>query len=162
MVLGSGASGLLVSKASAPPLAPGAVSIESDRENIRRYDNIHRGLGTVGVRLFDFGGAPSPANFLIYEIPPGASEGLHVHNLIDPALGAYDEYYLILEGHGEMLLAGRTIPVGPGDHVHTPLEIEHGIANPHDGVMLRVFLTYIDRAPRIRRRSSTEVRWPRP
>jgi mannose-6-phosphate isomerase-like protein (cupin superfamily) len=152
-LLGAGTSGMLISPLSAASGAAGSVSVESDREGIRRYDNIHGGLGTLGVRIFDFGRAPSPANFLIYEIPPGASEGLHVHNLIDPALGAYDEYYYILAGYGAMLLADRTIPVCPGSHIHTPLETPHGIMNTHHDATLRIFLTYIDRASSVGRQA---------
>lgn len=108
---------------------------------------MHHGVGTLGVKLFGFGGAPAPASFLIYEIPPGASEGPHVHSLTDPALGAYDEYYYVLEGHGAMLLGDRTMPIAPGDHVHTPIGLPHGVANTHPSKMLRIFLTYIDRSP---------------
>lgn len=121
-------------------------SLESDREAIRSFANVHEGLGTVGMRVFDFKGAAAPANFLIYEIPPGCSEGVHVHSPSDPQLGAFDEYYYIIEGAGRMPIGDEIVAVSAGDHIHTPMEVIHGIENTGTE-MLRVFLTYIDRTP---------------
>lgn len=120
--------------------------LESDRQDVRAYHRIHEGLGSIRVRMFDFAGAPAPANFLIYDIPPGASEGVHLHNLTDPKLGAFDEYYYILEGRGRMMIAGEPVVVGAGDHVHTPLDVPHGIENIDGKRRLKVFLTYVDRS----------------
>ena len=120
--------------------------VESANQNIRAFRGVHEGLGTIDMRVFDFAGAAAPANFLIYDIPPGASEGVHVHNLTDPKLGAFDEYYYIIEGRGKMLIDGEPLTVGAGDHVHTPLDVAHGIENIDDSRRLKVFLTYIDRS----------------
>lgn len=120
-------------------------AVESDRTDIHAFERIHQGLGSVGVRLFDFGGAPAPAHFLIYIIPPGSSEGVHLHNAVDRSLGAFDEYYYILEGTGVMPIDDRRVAVSPGDHVHTPMGVRHGIENNGPDT-LRVFLTYINRA----------------
>lgn len=120
--------------------------VESDRDTVRSFQGIHAGLGSIDVRIFDFAGAPAPANFLIYDIPVGASEGVHLHNLTDPKLGAFDEYYYILEGRGKMMIDGEPIIVGAGDHIHTPLEVAHGIENIDEHHRLRIFLTYIDRS----------------
>jgi mannose-6-phosphate isomerase-like protein (cupin superfamily) len=76
----------------------------------------------------------------------GASEGVHLHSLTDPKLGAFDEYYYILEGRGKMMIDGEPIMVGAGDHIHTPLEVAHGIENIDEHRRLRIFLTYIDRS----------------
>lgn len=120
-------------------------SVESDRVDVRNFEKYHQGLGTIGARFFQFGGATAPANFLIYNIPPGCSEGVHVHNTIDPSLGPFDEYYYIIEGTGTMPIDGERVPVSAGDHVHTPMGVYHGIENSGSGI-LRVFLTYINRA----------------
>lgn len=121
-------------------------SVESDRVDVRNFEKYHQGIGTIGARFFQFGGASAPANFLVYSIPPGCSEGVHVHNTIDPSLGPFDEYYYIIEGTGVMPIDGERVPVSAGDHIHTPMGVYHGIEN--DGTaMLRVFLTYINRAP---------------
>jgi mannose-6-phosphate isomerase-like protein (cupin superfamily) len=120
--------------------------VESDRQNVRSFQGIHAGLGSIDVRIFDFSGAAAPANFLIYDIPVGASEGVHLHDLTDPKLGAFDEYYYILEGRGKMLIDGEPLVVSAGDHIHTPLNVAHGIENVDEHHRLKVFLTYIDRS----------------
>lgn len=120
-------------------------SLESGHRDIRSYHAYHEGQGSIDIRMFNFGGAPAPANFLIYDIPTGASEGVHTHNLIDPDLGAFDEYYYIIEGQGKMIIDGESVMVGAGDHVHTPLDVAHGIENI-GSERLKVFLTYIDRS----------------
>lgn len=139
------AIGLPGAKAQTPLKADDRFSVESDRVDGRNFEKYHQGVGTIGARFFHFGGAPAPANFLIYNIPPGCSEGIHVHNTIDPSLGPFDEYYYILEGAGMMPIDDEHIPVSAGDHVHTPMGVYHGIENT-GSEMLRVFLTYIDRA----------------
>ena len=107
---------------------------------------IHHGKGKGKARLFRFDDAPAPANFLIYELPPGASEGVHVHYLDDRnQLGSFDEYYYIISGQGQMEIDGEVVPVQKGDHVHTPLEVAHGVENTHPTENLRVFLTFIQR-----------------
>jgi uncharacterized cupin superfamily protein len=126
--------------------APLPFALEAGSKDIRQFKNYHAGLGSIGMRMFDFGGASAPAYFLTYDIPPGASEGVHVHNLKDPALGPFDEYYYIVEGRGRMMIDGKAVMVGPGDHVHTPLNVAHGIENVTEGQQLKVFLTYIDRS----------------
>jgi mannose-6-phosphate isomerase-like protein (cupin superfamily) len=142
----AGAAGLIAADASEAQGAPTRFSIESAAHDIRLFDHVHEGLGTLGVRFFDFGRAPSPASFLVYTIPVGGSEGVHTHGLDDPRLGAFDEYYYILEGKGEMMINGKPVIVAPGDHIHTPLGVAHGIANIDPTAALKVFLTYIDRA----------------
>lgn len=132
-----------------PGIAPAGAprfQLESDRTDVRSHHAYHEGLGTIGIRMFSFGRAAAPANFLIYDIPVGASEGVHVHNLTDPRLGPYDEYYYIIEGQGTMTIDGEKIAVTAGDHVHTPLEVPHGIENMHGSRSLKVLLTYIDRS----------------
>ena len=130
-----------VARAQAPKF-----QLESDRQNIRSFQHYHQGLGSIDIRMFDFGRAAAPANFLIYEIPPGASEGVHVHNLTDPKLGPFDEYYYIIEGRGKMMIDGEPVIVAAGDHVHTPLDVPHGIENIDGRRRLKVFLTYINRS----------------
>ena len=119
---------------------------DSDLEGLRSRDNVHAGKGTISVKLFPFSKAPSPASFLIYDIPPGASEGVHKHVLNDPVLGSWDEYYYIIHGNGQMEIDGQIVPVKAGDHIHTPLDVLHGIENTSSSGNLKVFLTYIARS----------------
>lgn len=145
-ILTAAAFGAATGPARVVRAQPPTYSLESDRENVRTFQRYHEGLGSLDMRMFDFGRAAAPANFLTYDIPPGASEGVHVHNLTDPKLGPFDEYYYIIEGRGRMMIDGAPVLVGPGDHVHTPLEVPHGIENIDERQRLKVFLTYIDRS----------------
>lgn len=114
-------------------------------EVARDYTGVHEGKGTISVRYFPFDNYPSPAHFVIYDIPPGASEGVHTHHLGDTVLGPYDEYYYIIAGQGEMQIDGTVVPVKAGDHVHTPLSVAHGISNIMSKESLKVYLTFITR-----------------
>ena len=135
--------------AAAAPAQDSAHSMFSkvnEADVARPVPNMHDGRGTISFRYFEFDRQPAPANFCIYDIPPGASEGVHTHHLGDTVLGPYDEYYYIIEGEGEMPIDGQTVPVKTGDHVHTPLGVAHGITNTSKDKNLRVFLTFIARA----------------
>lgn len=104
------------------------------------------GKQAIDMYRFDFAGAALPARFVVYELPPGASEGVHVHHRDNRnGHGAFDEFYYIVSGEGVMAIDGQSVPVRAGDHVHAPLEIAHGIENTHPSAPLKVFLTYIER-----------------
>ncbi len=136
---------------SAAADSPGAVrkatfTKDSAATGMVEIAGIHEGKGTVNTKFFRFDGAPWPAHFIIYDLPPGASEGVHTHYLDDHnKQGSFDEYYYIVSGHGQMEIDGEIIAVAPGDHVHTPLEVAHGVENTHPSENLRVFLTFIKR-----------------
>ena len=123
----------------------GLTQQSSEDEVARPYPNVHEGKGTISVRYFPFDKNPAPAHFVIYEIPPGASEGVHTHHLGDSVLGPFDEYYYIVAGQGEMLIDGNAVAVKASDHVHTPLGVSHGISNTASKDNLKVFLTFIAR-----------------
>jgi oxalate decarboxylase/phosphoglucose isomerase-like protein (cupin superfamily) len=119
---------------------------DSEAQGMVEIAGIHQGKGKGRIKLFRFDGAPAPAHFIIYDLPPGASEGVHVHFLDDRNKeGSFDEYYYIISGQGQMEIDGRIVPVAKGDHVHTPLEVAHGVENTHPTEDLRVFLTFIKR-----------------
>ena len=90
---------------------------------------MHDGRGLIEVKFFFEPERPArPALFLQYDIPPSASEGVHTHGAGRPE-GAWDEYYYIATGEGQMTLEGRTVPVRASDTIHTPLGVAHGIEN---------------------------------
>jgi mannose-6-phosphate isomerase-like protein (cupin superfamily) len=143
--LGVSTVGAFVSTATLADSPKSTFSKASEHEVARPYPNVHNGNGTISVRFFPFDKDPAPAHFVIYDIPPGASEGVHTHQLGDSILGPFDEYYYIIAGQGEMQIDGSAVAVQAGDHVHTPLGVAHGISNPRSKENLRVFLTFITR-----------------
>jgi len=62
------------------------------------YSHLHGGAGTVSLQYFRFNNTPALANFVVYDMPPGSSEGVRTHVLGNAMLGSYDEYYYIVEG----------------------------------------------------------------
>jgi len=119
---------------------------DAEHAGMKNYERVHEGKGSTGVKYFGFDHAPAPANFMIYDFPPGASEGVHVHKLGDAQLGSYDEYYYIVSGSGQMEIDGEIVTVKAGDHIFTPLDVHHGVENTSASENLKVFLTYIERA----------------
>ncbi len=119
---------------------------DSESQGMAEITGIHEGKGTGKAKWFRFNDAPAPASFMIYDLPPGASEGVHTHFLDDRnEQGSYDEYYYFISGQGQMEIDDVIVPVAKGDHVHTPLEVAHGVENTHPTENLRVFLTFIKR-----------------
>ncbi|MBG0566347.1 cupin domain-containing protein [Actinoplanes aureus] len=55
-------------------------------------------------------------------LPPGGLSGEHLHTRTE-------EVYILLSGHGEIILNGHHTPVGPGDVVLTGLGTRHGLLN---------------------------------
>ena len=126
-----------------PPTAarPYAFKNDPDHENLARIEAVHAGKGAIEIKLFfRDDGASKPALLLIYNIPPGASEGVHTHNVGDQKMGSYDEFYYILSGTGVMEIAGEKLPVTAGDHVFTPNGVAHGIENTATQGDLKVYL----------------------
>jgi uncharacterized RmlC-like cupin family protein len=130
-------------KAEARALAANRGVMVEDESAPAELLSLYDGKGLVGIKRFTFGGAAAPANFVLYLIPPGASEGMHAHG-IGGKNGGFEEYYYIVAGRGEMQIDGDRLPVEAGDHVYVPLDVAHGIEN--DGTEeLKVFLTFIRR-----------------
>jgi len=114
---------------------------EVESADITAYPGVHDGKGTIGVRFFfRTDDSPLPAVLLIYDIPPGASEGVHTHRLGDEEAGSFDEFYYIISGQGQMGIAQEIIPVKAGDNVFTPNGVPHGIENTSNEEHLKVYL----------------------
>src|ERR1700722_17067637 len=138
------ATGSRTKASEAPADTVGRYSVESSEVRGLMIPHAHEGKGTIHVRKFGFDNAQLPAGFLIYDIPPGSSEGVHVHG-VGLQTGAYDEYYYVVSGVGQMEIDGKVVAVGKGDYVHTPMGVHHGIENTHASDNLRVHLTFIKR-----------------
>jgi quercetin dioxygenase-like cupin family protein len=129
-----------------PPSHPYTYRNDPDQERLIAYKGVHEGNGTIDIKFFFRDeGAPKPALLLIYNIPPGASEGVHTHNVGDQKNGSYDEFYYILSGSGEMQIDGKRVPVTAGDHIFTPNGVSHGIENTATEAVLKVYLVAMTR-----------------
>ena len=118
--------------------------IESDRTGAEAVPAMRGGPGTVSVRHFRFDGQAAPARFLVLTIPPGAAEGVHTHYADDRnGIGAYDEFYYIIAGHGLMTLGERSFAVEAGDYIHAPLDVARGIANADPALPLKLHMTVV-------------------
>ena len=125
--------------ASTPPNHP--YRNDPDHERVMHYSGIHEGKGAIDVKFFFRDeGSPRPALLLIYNIPPGASEGVHTHNVGDQKMGSFDEFYYIMSGRGQMVIDGKQVAVSAGDHIFTPNGVSHGIENTATKGDLRVYL----------------------
>ena len=117
---------------------------QSDRLERQTITAMRGGPGSVSVRHFRFDEKGAPARFLIYEIPPGAAEGVHTHYADDRnGTGAYEEFYYVISGTGIMTLGTETFHVQAGDYVHAPLNIARGMANADPKQTLKVHLTVV-------------------
>lgn len=154
MLLSGSAWSLTAAQAfkAAHGLEPGrqpAYAFRSDPEQAKRVRRkVHEGKGEIEVKFFfrDSDDMPSnPAILLLYDIPPGASEGVHTHNFGDVQQGSFDEFYYILAGKGEMQIAGQRVAVAPGDHIFTPNGVAHGIENTAAEGNLKVYLVAMRR-----------------
>jgi len=129
---------------SAPAARP---LFDRDDVGVEVYDGLYEGKGCVAVKHFAFGGAAEPALLLLYDLPPGASEGVHVHKPGDPVAGSFDEFYYVIEGSGIMQIGDDVRRVRAGDHVFVPDGWARGIENTDPVCRLKVYLIAIRRDP---------------
>ena len=127
-----------------PALGPRPL-FDRDDLGVEAYEGVHNGKGKVAVKHFAFGGASEPAMLLMYDLPPGTSEGVHVHRPGDPVEGSYDEFYYVIEGSGVMQIGDDVRPVRAGDHVFVPDGWPRGIENTDPARRLKVYLIAIRR-----------------
>jgi quercetin dioxygenase-like cupin family protein len=60
---------------------------------------------------------------------PGQSHALHAH-------AGMDKMYYVLDGEGEFLLQGQTLPMRAGDLLVAPEGVPHGVRNAGEGRLL--------------------------
>lgn len=70
-------------------------------------------------------GCPDVTQF-VGTIPPGRAP-MHSH--------VYDEVVYVLEGAGQLHIAGRSHPIAPGTCLHLPALVEHALENETGGAM---------------------------
>ncbi len=119
--------------------------LESDAQDLVRYESLHGGKGCVDIKfVFRSARVAEPALILVYNIPPGASEGMHAHEAGDSELGPVDEFYYIIAGRGEMQIDADRIQIRAGDHVFASSGVPHGIENTSD-TLLKVYVVAVMR-----------------
>ena len=84
----------------------------------------HGGVGEVStVRVVSEADCSGFTFVDLTEIPPQHSVGTHTHGPHD------EEAYVIISGHGRMLLEDKEFDVGPGDVILNVSGGTHGLAN---------------------------------
>ncbi len=86
---------------------------------------VHDGDGVITRRGFFRGLTRLPVRVEIWELPPGASEGAHVHDGDD----ALEEFYYFIAGRGVVWMDDQETPVRPGDAIMAPPGADHGLRN---------------------------------
>ena len=71
-------------------------------------------------------------------LPPGVSIGEHRHD-------GSEEIYFVVEGHGTMILDGKSFPIGPGDVSVVHSGHTHGLINSSKG-SLRLIVVCVSQA----------------
>ena len=96
-------------------------------------ENCHDGKGTIKcVEVFKQ--FATQMQFFHYTVlPPGTTIGSHKH-------GADEEFYVILEGVGEMEVDGTKQPVSAGDVIINKPFGTHGLCNTSDTEDLRILV----------------------
>ena len=101
---------------------------QSETADVIDTHAVHEGDGVITRRRFFRDATRLPVKVEIWELPPGASEGSHIHDGDDEL----EEFYYFIEGRGVMWMDGREQPVQPGDAVMAPPGTDHGFRNTGD------------------------------
>ncbi len=101
---------------------------QSETADVVDTPAIHDGDGVITRRRFFRDATRLPVKVEIWELPPGASEGSHIHDGKD----ALEEFYYFIGGEGVMWMDGREQPVRQGDAVLAPQGTDHGFRNTGD------------------------------
>ena len=101
---------------------------QNEFEDVIDTPEMHDGEGTITRSRFFRDATRLPVTIEVWELPPGASEGSHIHD-DDNTL---EEFYYFLNGQGVMWMDDEEVAVGPGDAVRAPPGIDHGFRNTGD------------------------------
>ena len=117
-----------------------------DRCNLSRLELVdiqaHGGDGLIRfARIVDRTAVEADCNFIdLAELPPGSSIGQHSHAMSE------EEFYLILDGTGEMTRNGEVFPVTAGDLIRNPPGGTHSLRNT-GSQSLRIFVFELEVRP---------------
>ena len=91
---------------------------------------LHGGNGSIRMQWHFLDASRLPVAVQTWELPPGASEGMHAHDAQQQPL---DELYLVLAGTGRMHVDDETYDIAAGDGVLAPAGTWHDLANTGSG-----------------------------
>ena len=97
----------------------------------------HEGDGMITRRRFFRDSTKLPVRIEIWELPPGSSEGSHVHE----GNNTLEEFYYFISGEGVMWMDDEELPVRPGDAVMAPPGVDHGFRSTGD-VPLKLLIAW--------------------
>ena len=97
---------------------------ETDKSN-HSYKNLYGGNGIVKAHKFFSECSKSKCHFHLWELSPGHSEGVHVHDKESD----YEEIYYVIEGKGMMNIEDEVVIIEKGDAILVPPGVKHGILN---------------------------------
>lgn len=110
-----------------------------ERAGEHSFDHVlHGGRGSMTMQWHFFEQSRLPVAVQTWELPPGASEGMHAH---DPDDDPLDELYLVIEGTARMHVDDAVHNMTPGDSVLALAGVQHDLANTSDGT-LRVLVIW--------------------
>ena len=104
---------------------------QNESEDVIGTDGIHDGEGVITRRRFFRDATRLPVTIEVWELPPGASEGSHIHD----GDNILEEFYYFLSGEGVMWMGSEEVAVGPGDSVMAPPGVDHGFRNTGDDTL---------------------------
>ena len=87
---------------------------------------LHGGNGSIRMQWHFLDTSRLPVAVQTWELPPGASEGMHTH---EPDEQPLDELYLVLAGTGRMHVNDETYEITAGDSVLAVAGTRHDLAN---------------------------------
>ncbi len=95
---------------------------QHESEDAIMEPGLHEGDGVVTRRRFFRGSSNLPVRIEVWELPPAASEGSHIHEGED----TLEEFYYFISGKGVMWMDDEEFAVCAGDAVMAPPGIDHG------------------------------------
>ena len=101
---------------------------QNESEDVIRTLGLHDGEGVITRSRFFREATRLPINVEVWELPPGASEGSHIHEGDRPL----EEFYYFLSGEGVMWMDDEETRVGAGDAIMAPPGTDHGFRTVGD------------------------------
>lgn len=99
---------------------------------------LHGGTGSMRMQWHFLEQSRLPVAVQTWELPPGASEGMHAH---DPSEQPLDELYLVLAGTGRMRVDAEAYDLASGDSVLAVAGANHDLVNTGQD-LLRVLVVW--------------------